>query len=179
MCFLCECDGAKRSVEDSVRPSVLWGGDVRVCRGRVNEWVMGGVEEKRIGGGWEEQRGWGEVERGCPTSEYMPTCKNTHLHTQESETVFLFWTKCFQEQWEQTINYVRDHVQCIQTVWSFFYHPGGVYFMMMTGWLDRIPLITRLHQLYQFGLLWQEQYFTFYAQIQHLIWLICKCQNEH
>lgn len=55
MCCLFECDGVKRSVEQT--SSVLWGGDVCVCRGRVNERVMGGVEEKRIGGGWEEQGG--------------------------------------------------------------------------------------------------------------------------
>lgn len=147
MCCLFECDGVKRSVEQT--SSVLWGGDVCVRRGRMNERVMGGVKEKRIEGGWEEQGGWGEVDcpmrHGWPTSKYMPTCKNTHLHTQECETdVFLFWTKCFQEQWEQAIKYVRDHEQCTQTVWSIFYHPGGVYFVIMTGWLDRIPLIRRL-----------------------------------
>lgn len=101
------------------------------CRGRVNVLVMGGVEEKRrMGGTGRVRRGRMRLQcpmrDGCPTLQYMPTCRNTHLHTQESETVF-------QEQWEQTIKYIRDHIQSIQRVWSYFYHLEGVYFVIMNG----------------------------------------------
>lgn len=57
---------------------------VCVCRGRVNERVMGGVEEKRIG--WEELGGWGEVESGCRASHetrlpYFRIHANMQEHT--------------------------------------------------------------------------------------------------